>query len=215
MNYQLLLEILIFLATVLGMGWKIRAWLQANLLSRLDKIEKKLEENSKIAIEAKKSIDSLSNVSKYELGRNGGGSTKDIVVKTYNICKEFQERDEIHFYLDSQPKFECDANGYTIKLNKKFLGILGVSEEQALGYGWISQLISADRQRVLREWEEAVQTNSEFSSIYTFENSITKVRTKVKGTAVFKRNDTKEITLVLGALEILEEIQAKSQLRVS
>ena len=36
----------------------------------------------------------------------------------------------------------------------------------------------------------------------------------MKGTAVFKRNEDKEITLVIGALEILEEHQAKSQLRV-
>lgn len=214
MNYQLLLEIIIFLATVLGMGWKVRTWLQTNLLTRLDKIEKQLEENSKTTKEAKTSIDSLSQVSKYELGRNGGGSTKDIVVKTYNICKEFQERDEIHFYLDQQAKFECDANGYTIKLNKKLLEILGVLEEQGLGYGWVGQLIEADKQRVLREWEEAIVTNSEFSSVYTFINRITGAKTKVKGTAVFKRNEDKEITLVIGALEILEEHQAKSQLRV-
>lgn len=214
MNYQLLIEIAIFLVTVLGAGWKIRTWLQTNLITRLDKIEKKLEENSKMAIESKTSIDTLSKVSKYELGRNGGGSTKDIVVKTYNICKEFQERDEIHFYLDSQPKFECDANGYTIRLNKKLLEILGVSEDQGLGYGWVGQLIEADKQRVLREWEEAIVTNSEFSSVYTFINRITGTKTKVKGTAVFKRNDDKEITLVIGALEVLEETQAKSQLRV-
>ena len=214
MNYQLLIEIAIFLVTVLGAGWKIRTWLQNNIITRLDKKEKKLEENSKMAVEAQSSIDTLSKVSKYELGRNGGGSTKDIVVKTYNICKEFQERDEIHFYLDSQPKFECDTNGYAIKLNKRLLEIIGISEDQGLGYGWVKYLIDSDRQRVLREWEEAVNANSEFNSVYTFENQITKTTTKVRGTAVFKRNDNKEITLVIGALEVLEEHQAKSQLRV-
>lgn len=66
----------------------------------------------------------------------------------------------------------------------------------------------------MREWEEAVVTNSEFSSVHTFVNRITGTKTKVKGTAVFKRNDDKEITLVIGALEILEEQIAKSQLRV-
>ena len=82
MNYQLLIEIAIFLVTVLGAGWKVRTWLQTNLITRLDKIEKKLEENSKMAVEAKTSNDKLSKGSKYEPGRNGGGSTKDIVVKT-------------------------------------------------------------------------------------------------------------------------------------
>lgn len=213
MSYEVLIAIIVFLATVLGMGWKIRSWLQTNLLTRLDKIEEKLEENGKLAEKAKASIDSLSQVSKYELGRNGGGSTKDIVVKTYNICREFQERDEVNFYLDSQPKFECDANGYTVKLNKKLISLLGVSEEEALGYGWVARLIESDRQRVLREWQEAVQTNSEFSSVYTFINKTTGARTKVKGVAVFKRDVDKEITLVIGALEVLEEEQGKSHLR--
>ena len=210
-DVKLLIEALIFLATVLGLGWKVRAWLQSNLFARLDKIEERLEKNGQVAEEAKKSIEEISKVSKYELGRNGGGSTKDIVIKTYNICKEFQDRDEVNFYLDSQPKYECDANGYAVKLNKKLLDIMGMSEDEGLGYGWVSRLIEADRMRVLREWEESVKTNSEFNSVYTFVNKITGDKTKVRGTAIFKRDSEKEITLVIGSLEVLEEVEQRKR----
>jgi len=212
-NYQFIIEIAVFLVTVLGFGWKGRSWIQTNILTELSDIKTELEKNGKMALEAKEAINKISKISSYELGRNGGGSTKDIIVKTYNICKEFQERDEIHFYLDSQPKFECDSNGYTLKLNKKLLDILGITEQEGLGYGWMSQLVEYDKTRVLREWEEAVEINTEFSSVYTFVNKSTGVETRVKGVAIFKRDGDKEIKFVLGTLDILKITEKKEGMR--
>jgi PAS domain S-box-containing protein len=64
--------------------------------------------------------------------------------------------------------FQTNALGACIFVNKKWCQLTGLSEQQALGQGWISALHPEDRQRVVDVWYGAVAGKEEFQAEYRF-----------------------------------------------
>ena len=147
----------------------------------------------------------------YELKPNGGASTKDAINDIRNLVRgisvdinQVKERQNVGIYLNSAPVFECDKYGGMISLNKKLLELMGVTLQEALGMGWTNQIHPEDRDRVLHQWERAIEANSEFNCTYRFINKQTNQVINVIGTSTINRDVTGEVAYIMGTFEIVE-----------
>lgn len=141
---------------------------------------------------------------KLQLRTNGGTSLKDAVNRIEKKLGEVREdvsilkgRESARMYLDAQPTFECDSNGYSTALNKSLLDILGLEIDEAIGYGWLKAVKPIDQDRIQKEWESSVRNGREFNSYYTFVNQKTHKETKVHGRARIERSK-EDIIFIIG-----------------
>lgn len=153
----------------------------------------------------------------YNLSPNGGGSLVDkvgnIMHKLHEIhedTKLIKHKQKTVSYLDLQPIFECDENGYNIFVNKKWCEITGLEEEEALGYGWINAIHPTDRQRVHEEWSRTIKADSQISSKYRLYNAKTTQIISVKSLAKIERDRNGDILFIIGTFEILPDIKTKT-----
>lgn len=65
--------------------------------------------------------------------------------------------------------FQTDRKGKCTFVNEKWRELSGLSEKEALGSGWERALHPEDRERVVREWNEAARNSELFCSEYRFQ----------------------------------------------
>ncbi len=65
--------------------------------------------------------------------------------------------------------FRTDAAGGRFYVNERWSEITGLSQEEALGDGWIKALYPEDRERVGRKWEQAARNQQPFREEYRFQ----------------------------------------------
>lgn len=64
--------------------------------------------------------------------------------------------------------FQADSRGHCTFVNAKWCELAGLTEEQAMGRGWIAALHPDDRERITAAWNDAVFSNIPFSFEYRF-----------------------------------------------
>ena len=64
--------------------------------------------------------------------------------------------------------YRTDARGHCLYVNQRWCEFTGLSAEQASGDGWIHALHPEDRERVLQQWQQAIDTGTPFRSEYRF-----------------------------------------------
>tara|TARA_R110000868_G_scaffold1729_5_gene13924 strand:+ start:20298 stop:20918 length:621 start_codon:yes stop_codon:yes gene_type:complete len=150
----------------------------------------------------------------YNLSPNGGNSLVDKVNRIdskldeiLNVAKIIERKQKTDRHLSLQPLYECDENGYAIFLNEALLDIMGMSLEEAIGFGWTKAVKPIDQERILAEWKMAVSYGAEFNSVYTFINQQTYKQTKVNGRAKIERDEHKNILYIIGTCEEILERQ--------
>lgn len=153
----------------------------------------------------------------YNLSPNGGNSLVDKINKITEKLEEvhkdtrlIKHKQQTNVYLDSQPLFECDEQGYCTNVNRKWSEITGVSEDEALGNGWINAVHPVDRQRVLEEWQRAIKSDVQFNSTYRFFNKNTSTALPVKGLSRIERNHLGDILFIVGTFEIIPDNKTKT-----
>lgn len=65
--------------------------------------------------------------------------------------------------------FRLDTQGLCIYVNEHWLNICGLSEEQALGAGWLQSVHAPDRARVEQQWQLAMQARTRYADEFRYE----------------------------------------------
>lgn len=141
-----------------------------------------------------------------ELKPNGGGSMKDILVKTHNNVKYILSERDAEFQLSKNAMFRNDGEGYCIAVNKMLTDLFGATEQQMLGLGWVNFIIESDRNRAKTEWENITDSGSEISTTYHIHNPIINEVFPIKYRAIVNRDPHDDhIISILGIVEKLQE----------
>lgn len=127
----------------------------------------------------------------YELRPNSGSSIKDTI-----------DRIDIHLSVNVQRQrammanladavLETDGEGNCLWANSTYLRMVGRSLEEVQGKGWVNNILSAEREKVMEEWNTALSESREFEFEYTVHSTTginTKVRTRTTKLRDYKGN---------------------------
>lgn len=105
----------------------------------------------------------VDNINK-EFQRNGGGSLRDAVDRIEKTTTHQEERQRILLGLVPFGVIETDTKGHVTFVNRTYLRWTGKEEHELLGEGWVSIIHPDDRERIVREWREAVEQLRSFES---------------------------------------------------
>lgn len=108
-----------------------------------------------------------------ELTPNHGSSIKDKIDK---IDKKVDENTKVtnlichrqRWILDnrSEPIFECDSNGNCTWVNEKYCQLTKHNISHVIGNGWKNLIHEDDRERVVQEWQSAVEDKRSSTCTY-------------------------------------------------
>lgn len=111
--------------------------------------------------------------------------------------------------------FMTNEQGETMYVNPSWCNMAGLTPEQAQGLGWINSIHPDDRQRVLAEWEAAVQSGISSKAEYRFVRADGTV-TWVHGHAVQVRDASGRLSGYIGTIaDFTERKQAELAMRDS
>ncbi|MGH7827324.1 MAG: PAS domain S-box protein [Candidatus Binatia bacterium] len=103
--------------------------------------------------------------------------------------------------------FLTDTNGDCFFVNQSWCAMSGLTPEQAQGKSWTKSLHPDDRERIAKEWYEAVQRRERFASEYRFTRP-NGIVTWLQGSAVELLNDNR---LVIGHIGTVVDITARKK----
>lgn len=198
---KLVFEIIISLGAIFGFGWAAFKYHQAIK----DSITANQQSNALILkqlADLNTKLETATKISNYELKTNGGKSLKDVLLKAYSLLQTLVSKEEINFYLDCQPKYECDSNGNLTKANYKWREITGMSENDALMKQWIKSVHPDDRNKVNESWENFLTKQYPFEITHRIVNLDTLEIYTVMSRAIQKNNNS-EIDTIVGTFEII------------
>lgn len=195
---------LTFLGSFAGGLWFIFNYLSKNFK---DPIKQVIDSQTAIfqkvdVFESK--LDKVCKIVGYEFQKNGGGSSIDKIDRIEKAVNIIIDRQLIDFYLDHQPKYECDSNGYCIRVNYRWREITGLSEEEALGNQWLKAVHLKDRESLQKDWELFINKSIPFEREYRILHPQTLEEIKVFGRAIKKQTD-KSINIIIGTFDIIKE----------
>lgn len=128
-----------------------------------------------------------------EVTFNGGGSIKDAIwelKKNVSVIDTklngIQENQHVAMNLQGIAFWISSANGECEYVSTNLCKLVGRSESEMLGNGWLAWVIPQDRERIHEAWAFSVENKSAFDEFYTFKKADGTLQ-KVWGLAFHKK----------------------------
>jgi len=103
-----------------------------------------------------------------EIRPNGGGSMKDAVGKLQQSVAKIEKRQIAEYMNSAFPCLETDDKGDITWVNRSYLRMLNTTFEEVQGKGWKNFVHPKDRERIFKEWQEAVDDKREYRTTFSF-----------------------------------------------
>ncbi|MEW6130376.1 MAG: PAS domain S-box protein [Acidobacteriota bacterium] len=145
------------------------------------------------------------------------GTLTDITerVKSEQALRESEERFQALARSSPVGIYCYQTDGRFVYVNERWGEIVGLSREQAMGFGWVKTLHPDDREKVLKIGREATKTGSEISVEYRILRPDGRI-VWIYGQAVPEYNNEGELIGFIGTLtDITERVKAEEALRES
>lgn len=184
--------------------WKWFDFQRTNILEPITRLADLQASFSKEVSDIKLAIQSIQEEFKTRLTIKDGTPIEVVIEKMSEQFDLMVDRDLCNFYLDSQPKFECDKNGLCIRVNEEWLVQTGISESKAIGNGWLHTIHQKDKQRIMYAWEDFLDNNTPFDCEYRIVSDKHTDGMMVRAKAVAKR-DGENIKLIIGTVQPLKQ----------
>lgn len=169
-----------------------------------DKVEKLASLANDIPADLSKKLDEIG----AQLRPNGGSSLADRVNEIKIMISQEHDATRSIISLTGSAFWESNAKGECIFASRPLADMMGVSQQDVLGNGWLSAVHSEDVSRLTEEWELAIEQKRRFSSIYRFVLKNSDVN-KVRGTAVPMTDPSGVVFRWIGVFELIERIPGK------
>jgi PAS domain-containing protein len=107
-----------------------------------------------------------------EVTPNGGGSLKDAITELKGTVARIERRQRTWLSYEENGVFETDGEGRFTWANRSLLHFLNAAFEEVEGNGWKNFVHPDGRERVFREWEEAVRDGRDFKGNVFFRDTL-------------------------------------------
>jgi PAS domain S-box-containing protein len=106
--------------------------------------------------------------------------------------------------------FQADLLGNCLFVNEQCAQLMGITETEALGKGWINAVHPDDRDRLVQEWQVTIQAEQEFALEHRFMTSNGQVNW-VSDNAIAIRDESETVTGYLGTIMNITDRKAGEQ----
>jgi PAS domain S-box-containing protein len=106
-----------------------------------------------------------------ELHPNGGGSVRDAINRIEMRLVNVEQKQNVYLLEGPQGIFEADKNGRYVAVNRTFCRMVGKTEKELMGMGWMNSVSHDEKSEVFDEWMTAVQNKMEFIKKLTMVNN--------------------------------------------
>lgn len=202
--YGVIVAIIAFTVSLAAFIWNIFDFQRTKVLEPISNLINIQTAFSKEVAEIKLAVQTIQEEFKTRLTIKDGTPIEVVIEKMSEQFDLMVDRDLCNFYLDSQPKFECDRNGLCIRVNEEWLVQTGISESRAIGNGWLHIIHPTDKKRVMYAWEDFIQKNMPFDCEYRIVSDKHSEGMRVRAKAVAKR-DGDSIKLIIGTVQPLKQ----------
>jgi len=98
-----------------------------------------------------------------ELRPNGGSSIRDVIDRIEAKQAGFEAYLTAQMNLQKLAILRTDAKGKLTAINRHYQKLLGVSLQEVEGDGWINVLHPDNREKIIEKWQNAINSQIEFS----------------------------------------------------
>ena len=167
---------------------------------RLEEIANKVDANARQSESISQEVNSNIALVLKEVSFNNGTSIKDALSRIEARQLLATETQNSLMQLDHRGIFRADSSGNWKWVNGQLLDILGVRDStQIHNRGWVSYVVSEDRDKVLHEYDAAVADNRHYRGQFKFHNQEANKDCVVQlDCFVLRGDDEKEILGFLG-----------------
>jgi len=92
----------------------------------------------------------------------------DFILAGVNLATAMSQ---VTWQMLPRPVWQSDSNGNTVHANSYMLKLLCRQDDEILGDGWVNSVHEEDRERVQREWKNAVEHKRDFHLRYRWVTS--------------------------------------------
>ena len=203
-NLWSLIALLGTLASALvGFAWYVFDYQNKNLIIPIVEMRAEQKTFNAEVEQVKQALSDIQTELHRRLTLKDGTPIETVIEKMSEQFDLMADRDLFNFYLDSQPKFECDVNGLCTRVNEKWCELTGLSENHAIGNGWLKIIHPNEQQRIFRMWSDFVNNEFPFDANYRIITNDYPDGIKVRGRA-FSKRDGQNIRLILGTIEVCQ-----------
>lgn len=100
--------------------------------------------------------------------------------------------------ISDSAMFFCNEAGECTEANLALCQMFGATEDQMIGFGWSQFIITEDRKRAVKEWEEAFETDIDIKRNYRIKHGYSGKIIKVNYRAIIMRDKKGQVIQVLG-----------------
>lgn len=186
---------------IVGFAWVIFKYQNDNLVQPIIEMRNEQQVFRGEVEKVKQALNDIQTELHRRLTIKDGTPIEVVIEKMSEQFDLMADRDTFNFYLDSQPKYECDGNGLCTRVNEKWCDLTGLSEQHAVGNGWLKIIHPNDQQRIFRMWSEFVEKDFPFDVNYRIITNTHPDGLQVRGRA-FSKREGGNIKLILGTIEI-------------
>lgn len=135
-----------------------------------------------------------------DLKPNGGSSLRDVVDRVENLVIAANTTQQAILDILDSGFFQTDSHGNYAYVNRYWLQLTGIPQEEAVGTGWLVCVHPDDRDKIQKDWSIAAEEGRAFSTAFRIINKNTNKESTVTCYSVPLRDNSGRVYGHIGSI---------------
>ena len=133
---------------------------------------------------------------------NGGNSLKDIVLDIRNLARLGEFRWKQAMNHSEVGLYECDSEGNRTWSNERLCEMVGMSDTEMIGKGWLKGVLETDRLTLNNCWRQSIENGVPYSATYMLVNQKLCSCTECHDSVVVLKDPAGKVIKYLGTVKL-------------